>query len=607
MVVPCDPSLRLRLIGVAQETAAPDLLIQNAHIWNAFTGEILDGDIAVCADRIAKVGPWKGPVLEATEVIEAEGRVAMPGYIEPHTHPWPFVNPLSLGEAAVCRGTTCLVYDELMLHLAMGTERLLDATRAMSTASLPHIFWVARIASQSRFKGEEELFSREVIGHLLDSDHFIGSAEMTRWSDLLDPTLSPRLLAILEDVRRRNKINDGHFAGASPRRLAALANAGIHSCHEAINADEVMERLRQGLWVHLRNSSLREDLVALLPALDKAAFHDRLAYTTDGAGENHVAVNGLVEHLIGKALSAGVAPNLAYRMATLNPANFLGLGQDLGAIAAGRVADINLLADLAQPMPELVVCQGRLAARNGSLVVPAPSTDFPWKEVYAGCDPAIPDWSPKMFVFPADAPNPFPAGRLSNAAITRETPVRLEACPDGQWPVDGLMLASCDRGASWISRGVIQNFGGELDAFATTYTTSAGILVLGRSPQLMAEALSRLRVMGGGITVRPVNGAWSDFPLPMAGIHSGDGFAEAASRAREFQLAFKACGYPHTDPKYSLLFLTCDMLPEVRATEAGWIRVKTGEVLYPAERLQPMPPAVDTSFYNFLQAIPLGW
>ncbi len=607
MVVPCDPSLRLRLIGVAQEIAAPDLLIKNAQIWNAFTGETLTGDIAVCADRIAKVGPWNGPVLEATEVIAGDGRVAMPGYIEPHTHPWPFVNPLSLGEAAVCRGTTCLVYDELMLHLAMGAERLLEATRAMSAASLPHIFWVARIASQSRFKGEEVFFSREVIGRLLDSDHFIGSAEMTRWSDLLDSTRSPRLLAILEDVRRRGKINDGHFAGASPRRLAALANAGIHSCHEAINSDEVLERLRQGLWVHLRNSSLREDLVALLPALSKTSFHDRLAYTTDGAGENHVATNGLVEHLIGKALGAGVPPNLAYRMATLNPANFLGLGQDLGALAAGRVANINLLADIGQPMPELVVCRGRLAARNGALVVPAPSIDFPWENAYAGCEPAIPDWPPEMFVLPTDAPNPFPAGRLSNAAITRETPAILEACPGGLWPVDGLMLASCDRGANWVCRGVVQNFGAELDALATTYTTSAGVLVLGRSPELMAEALSRLRAMGGGIAVRASNGTWTDFPLPMAGVHGGGDFTEAAGRAKEFQLAFKACGYPHTDPKYSLLFLTCDMLPEVRATEAGWIRVKTGEVLYPSEQLNPLPSAGDSSFYNLLQTMPLGW
>lgn len=589
-MIPCDPSLRARLIAVSQEEAMPDLLIRGARIWNSYTGEVLPGDIAVCADRIAKVGPWNGTLATDTVLIEADGRVAVPGYIEPHTHPWPFANPLSLGEAAVCRGTTCLVYDELMLHLAMGTQRLLEATRAMSAASLPHIFWVARIASQSRFKGEEAFFSHGEIHRLVDAEHFIGTGEMTRWADLLDPVRSSDLLVILEEVRRVNKINDGHFAGASPRRLAALANAGIHSCHEAINPDEVLDRLRQGLWVLLRNSSLREDLVALLPALDRTAFHDRIAYTTDGAGESHIAATGLIEHLIGQALRSGVAPNLAYRMATLNPASSLGLNQDIGAVVAGRIANINLLADMGHPMPEMVICRGRLVARDGALLVEAPSAVFPWEATYAGSEPQIPEWGPELFVLPTDAPNPFPAGRLVNAAITREVATPLQACTGGLWPSEGLLLAASNRGGDWISRGVVHNFGEELAAVASTYTTNAGFLVLGRTPQAMAEALSRLRSMGGGITVCSRDGVWSNFPLTMAGIHGREDFAVAARRAASFQSVFKACGYPHSDPKYTLLFLTCDMLPDVRATEAGWIRVKTGEVLYPAQRLTPIRP-----------------
>ena len=256
---------------------------------------------------------------------------------------------------------------------------------------------------------------------------------------------------------------------------------------------------------------------------------------------------------------------------------------------AGRIADINLLADLDQPMPELVVSRGRLAARAGALVVAAPSGDFPWEAAYAGSEPVIPEWTPEMFVLPAAAPNPFPAGRLANAAITRETMTTLQACPGGLWPSEGLMLALSDRGGHWISRGVVHNFGEGVDAIATTYTTNTGILVLGRSPRLMAEALSRLRSLGGGITLHSRSGVWSDFPLAMAGIHGREGFAEAVRRSQDFQSAFKACGYPHNDPKYTLLFLSCDMLPEVRATEAGWIRVKSGEVLYPAQRLNPLP------------------
>lgn len=410
---------------------------------------------------------------------------------------------------------------------------------------------------------------------------------MTRWTDLLDEKRAGPLLSVLETSRRIGKINDGHMAGASPRKLAALATTGIRSCHEAITADEALERLRLGLWVLLRNSSLREDLEALLPFLESTTFHDRIAFTTDGAAEPHVEDRGMTDNLIAMALEAGVSPNIAYRIATLNPATFLRLDEDLGAVAPGRIANVNVLSSLDHPFPKFVVCRGRVAAREGRLVVIAPSADFPWTEAYAGSAPDIPDWGDDRFILPASAPNPFPAANLVNGAITREMPVPLAARGIGLWPSapDTLVLAVTDRGGHWITRGIVKNVAAGLEALATTYTTSAGILVLGKSPQAMAEALARLKRLGGGVALVTTAGEWTEFPFPMAGIHAIGSFAEGARAARAFQDAMRACGYCHSDPKYTLLFLTCDMLPEVRAIEAGWFRVKTNQILYPAERL----------------------
>lgn len=587
MAIPCDVALRTRLIAVALELKAPDLLVRGGRVWNAFTGETITADIAVCEDRIAKVGVWSGPLAEHTRVIDSTGRVAVPGYIEPHTHPWPFSNPLSLGEAAVCRGTTCLLYDDLFLHLAMGAEQLGTLTSALSRAALPHVFWLPRVASQSRFQDEHQVFSRPVLNELLQADHVLGTGEMTRWNDLLDPRRSSRLLTMFEDARRMGKFNDGHTAGAGNRRLAALATAGIHSCHEATTAEEALERLRQGFWVLLRNSSLREDLNELLACAKASAFTDRLAFTSDGAAEYHVAEKGFIDHLISLSLNAGLPPNLVYRMATLNPANCLGMGEDLGAVAPGRVADINILSDFRLPIPEMVICRGRLVAKDGELAVPAPSDTFAWGHYYVGTAHSIPAWSPDVFVLPANAPDPFPAGRLANAVITRETPVRMAPHGRGLWPADAdaLVVAATDRKGGWISRGVIQNLAPSLLGLATTYTTNAGALVLGKTPDAMAEALARLKRLGGGIVVSSADGEWSEFPMPMAGIHRTGGFAEGVEASQAFRRAMAKCGYPHADPKYTLLFMTCDVLPDVRATEAGWVRVKTEEILLASERL----------------------
>lgn len=588
-MIPCTPALRSRLVAVAQELAPPDLLVRGARVWSPFTGEIVSADVAVCADRIARVGPWAGPVGEGTEIVDATGFVAVPGYLEPHTHPWPFANPLSLGEEAVCRGTTCLVYDDLLLHLALGVDRLLTLTREVTAASLPHVFWVARMASQSRFAGEEEVFSRDALTRLLGEPHVLATGEMTRWTDFLDPVRAPRLLEIVEDARALGKFADGHTAGASARRLPALAAAGLRSCHEAIAADEALERLRQGLWVLLRNSSLRRDLPKLLPMLEKTGFADRLAYTTDGAKAHHVKEVGLTDHLIRLALDAGVPAGTAYRMATLNPATFLRLEEDMGSVAPGRVAHVNLLRSLADPTPELVVCRGRVAARGGRLVAPAPSASFPWGRHYHGGEPSIPRWGAEAFLLPAGAPNPFPAGRLVNAVITREEPVPLEPRGAGLWPRlrpesnDLHVLALTDRSGAWITRGIVGGLGAGLAALASTYTTNVGIVVLGRTPGAMAEALGMLADLGGGMVVLPEAGEPSVFPLPLAGIQREGGFGPAAAAALSFQEAVAACGYAHADPNYTLLFLSCDFLPDLRATQAGWVRIKTGEVLLPAQ------------------------
>ncbi|MBI5444894.1 MAG: adenine deaminase [Deltaproteobacteria bacterium] len=588
-MIACSPQLRLRLTRVAQELDAPDLLIRGALVWNAYTGETYAGDIAVAGDRIARAGPgpFRGPVGPATEVVEGEGRTAVPGYIEPHTHAWPFINPLSLGEAAVCRGTTCLVCDELLYHIAFGPERLNTLTGALSQAALPHLFWAARMASQSRFEGEEAFFRAEVVSTLLEQPHFLATAETTRWTDFLDPSRAGRLLEIVERARRLGKFADGHTAGASARKLPALAAAGLRSCHEAIDTSEALERLRQGLWVLLRNSSLREDLPTLLPVLGSTLFADRFAFTTDGAKAHHVREVGLTDHLIRLALSAGVPEGHAYRMATLNAASLLGLDQDLGSLAPGRIAHVNLLETLRDPTPAAVVCRGRLCARDGALTVVAPSASFDWS-LYDGGAPSIPPWGPELFTLPDAAPDPFPAGRLVNAVITREAPTRLERSGGARWPSeDGEpchVLALTDRRGSFLSLGVIRNLDPNLRGLASSYTTNGGIVVLGTSPESMADALSRLRALGGGIVVLPTGGEPKAFRLPLVGIQMAGEFEPAAAAAADFQETLVACGYPHADPNYTLLFLSCDFLPDLRATEAGWIRSKTGEVLLPARR-----------------------
>src|SRR5262249_61600650 len=147
----------------------------------------------------------------------------------------------------------------------------------------------------------------------------------------------PHLLRRLDLARVRGQRVEGHTAGASAERLAAIAAGGLSSDHEPITAREVLDRARQGIAVMLRESSLRPDLSDLLGALkDAPGLAARAMLTADGSMPAFVLEHGFVDHLIPPAIQRGVPPVDAYRMATLNPATYFGKDAELGGIAPGR-------------------------------------------------------------------------------------------------------------------------------------------------------------------------------------------------------------------------------------------------------------------------------
>jgi adenine deaminase len=191
------------------------------------------------------------------------------------------------------------------------------------------------------------------------------AGEVTRWPDVWSGDRD--LLGRLDLALRRGQRVEGHTAGAAADKIAAIAAGGVAAVHEPITAREVLDRARQGIAVMLRESSLRPDLAGLLDALEEApALASRLMLTADGSMPAFIRDHGFVDHLIRIALERGIAPIDAYRMATLNPATYLGRDADLGGIAPGRFADLCF----SRARPEAAVARGSWR-RAGRVLVDA--------------------------------------------------------------------------------------------------------------------------------------------------------------------------------------------------------------------------------------------
>src|SRR5206468_12418763 len=135
------------------------------------------------------------------------------------------------------------------------------------------------------------------------------------------------------------------------------AAAGIRSDHEALTADEGRERLRAGMWRLIREASMARHLRALLPLVAELGTTN-IAFCTDDRDPEDIAENGHVNGMVREAVAAGIAPEDAVVLATLNPATWHRLWH-LGAVAPGYQADLLLLPDLESFLPELTLKSGR--------------------------------------------------------------------------------------------------------------------------------------------------------------------------------------------------------------------------------------------------------
>ncbi|MED4602027.1 adenine deaminase C-terminal domain-containing protein [Paenibacillus validus] len=581
---------RYELIEVSKGQRPADLFIQGGTVVNVYSGELLPQNVAVYKDRIAYVGESCAMVGENTRVIDAEGQFVCPGFIEVHAHPWVIYNPVSLAAQSVSTGTTTIVNDNLFFYLHMGAQgfkRMVEDLRELPGNQL----WLARLVSQAEFIGERDWFNHADLRMLLDMEEVVGTAEVTRWPLLYEG--DPFLIETIEYAKKRGKLSDGHTAGCSYEKLNAIAASGISACHEAITAQETLDRLRLGLWTNLRNSSLRPDLEELIKAITEGKVDThRLLMTTDGPHPAFILEEGFVNGLVRKAVRLGLPPVQAIQLVTVNAATFLRLDEEIGGIAPSRRADIIILPDLEQFEPSLVISGGETVFEGGSLQKELPHID--WSRYRIGRCLEVEKSvlaNPDIYRFPHPNPDvPVPVIGFRSTVITKGMETTLPS-KDGYADIagkDGLLhVALIDRFGKWRTNGLIEGFADKLEGMASTYNTPTDLLAIGKNPEAMARAAASVHEMGGGIAIVQDGKLALEIPLPVGGMMTDHtSFAQAVNYQNELLAALKRLGYPFHDILYTLLFLTCDFLPGLRIVPLGVYDVKSHSVLRPPVPLQ---------------------
>ncbi|WP_226479277.1 adenine deaminase C-terminal domain-containing protein [Natrinema amylolyticum] len=561
------------LQSVSLGTTGADLVVANGRVLLPEPGDLYDRDVVVADGRIAAVTTDASDVTGPdTAVVDAEGKVVTPGFVNAHVHVDSFQPFERAYHRVLATGTTAVVTETCEFGScfgAAGVRQLLEATselpiRVFGTVP-PQAFFDAFSVGYDGFDDAD----REELADLLADDHIVGVGEIP-WVQVVGRSSPVESLATR--ARERGATVSGHGAGCSGRRLAAFA-ATITDDHEMVSSDEVADRLENGIHAIGRYGTFRDDIDALADAYDRFGAAE-LSLSTDWIWPTDIVDEGYMDAVVRRAIEAGIEPVDAVRMATLNPARHFDL-PGVGSLSPGSRADIVVLDDLETVDVETVISGGDVVVDGGTPVVEPRSR-------------AYPDWfrdSLSLTVDEAALRTPTTEGadgtvraiHCEGGTVTSETTVD-PATADGQFVAtpdrDALKVALFDRSPGDTGdgfTGFLSGFGLETGAVATSHTwQTPGVIAVGADEDAMRRAIDDVVDMGGGWVVRDGETTRTAFPTPIGARCADVDISESAERLADVTATLRDLGSDLEEPALILQALAFTGVPSLRLSFSGY-------------------------------------
>lgn len=588
------------LVAVALGERAADLVICGGRLVNVYTGEVYAADVAILGERIAAVGDVERCVGAGTQVVEAAGRYLVPGFIETHIH----VGATSLTMTELARllvpfGTAALVTDFTEAGKMRGKQALrffLDEANRTPLKAYLSPFYTTVLGIEGR-PGMSMEDLTEVLG-------WRECLELREWNVFAQRNPNYTLASLADLARSHGKLLCGHMEGQEGDTLQASVAAGSLSDHEAASEQELLDRLRLGLAVQVRFSSGADNL-GVLAALARERVDTRnVMFATDEEDIDDFARLGHLDHRVRAAIGMGVAPVAAIQMATINAATYLGIGADLGGIAPGRRAFVNLVDDLRRFTVTEVVAGAQVVARGGKYVgeLSAPVYPSDFRHTIKLKAPL----HAEDFTVPAPT-----AGASEVAALVidlRPYDVKTDAVTLPLPVVDGQVVASPELGVAKIAvaerhyasgkvgRGFVRGFGISRGAFGSSYHPGPlHLAVVGMDDEDMALVGRRVAELGGGFVAAVGGEVIAEVGLPLLGFLSEEPAVEVVEAFRRVKRAVHEELGGAFDGLFTGLAYLCmpGVLPDVRMTVDGPVTVRRGRDSLKVASAMPFPATVE--------------
>ncbi|WP_289031229.1 adenine deaminase C-terminal domain-containing protein [uncultured Paraglaciecola sp.] len=590
---------RQLITQVALGRQKADLIVQNVTLLNVFTQEWQPNqDIVVAAGRIAwtgDTGQWPG---SATDIFDAKGMWAVPGFGESHKHiESSYLTPEYEAALVIPHGNTWTVEGSHEVSNVVGTRNAEFWLAAEQAGSPLKIFpAIGSATPPTVYESGGDYYGYKEMQDFMQQDlRVVALGEVMDWSAVInsDNGGHQRLWEMIQATYDNRGVVEGHGMNLhSQTDISAFAAAGLASDHEVRLAQEGIEKLRRGVFLEVKHAAFD----TLLPKLIEMDLQDwsNISVTTDDRDVFATLQLGSMDYNIRSAIEQGVPTQIAYQLGSYNTARHFRIDHLVGSLAPGRYADIVLLSDPDTVAIERVYASGLLAGIKKEYQLPIVKIDYPsWATDTMNVGRAL---TAEDFTIVA------PEGKTSVSAailqpfwfksefMTQTLPVSSSGTVDANPEESLIKVAMVDRyhGTAAVSKMIWKNVGPKTPESALASSQSHdlhNIWSMGNNDAAMALAANTVAQMGGGWALVKEGEVVAQVKLDIAGLMTSRPVQEVADEMEHLlQQAdtMEWIGMPGLPERMRFAFLTAapwkwQLVAPYEGNIGGLVNVTTGE------------------------------
>lgn len=531
-----------------------DLVIGNARVLDVRTGESPVANIAVNGNEIAEVTTRK---VAAKRRVDAHGFFACPALIDAHIHiESSMLTPAEFAKEVAPFGTGAIVADPHEIANVLGIDGIKLMIDEAEGLPVSIYFGIPSCVPATSMETSGAVLDAEKVREALALPRVVALGEVMDFPGAI--AKEPDITKKIQYAKEKHLRVEGHCPGLAGPTLELYVSAGAESDHESTTAEEAIEKWQKGMHLHIREGSTAKNMAEILPHLPAAAFK-RCTFATDDKEAEDLA-HGHIDALVRKAISLGLPPLEAVRMATLNAARYFGLEKH-GALEAGKYADIILVKDLKKFDVAKVFLKGKEVKSSDFRRIEYPKTATASVHL-----PPLEEIREKLRIEP-QGQKVRVIGVVPGQIVTESL---TDYLPLGKH-VQKIVVVERHGVNGNVAVGYVKGFELEKGALGTTVAhDSHNVIVVGTNDEDILKAIEKLGRMQGGLVV--VDGKVKGvLELKLAGLMSVKGRREVEAGIRKVEREAHKLGCTLPAPFMTLSFMALPVIPKLKITDRGLV------------------------------------